>query len=347
MRADTWRRATLALLLGLVLVACGQPEAGGASETDTTVAPSGGFPVTVENCGRSLTFDSPPSRVVTGYQPAFETLVSLGLGDSIVGRTNFSENGPQGFLPGQKEVYDAIPEVSPTIELPQKEALLALDPDFVLAVSYNDFDPAKGQATIQELDDAGAPVYITGGWCDAEGVRTAKIADIFDDIRNLGLIFGVPDRAAALAAELEGMVADVQQRVEGLDPVDVLATDGGAGPVNAYGGSGFMNQMIELAGGRNVLADLDEDYAQVSTETVAASKPEAMLVLDYDVLFGEAQPSAEAKADTVFALIPDSPAARNRRFLPVPAAAAHSGYRNILAIPEIAQFLHPDAFEDA
>ena len=135
--------------------------------------------------------------------------------------------------------------------------------------------------------------------------------------------------------------------MEGLEPVAVLATDGGEGPVNSYGGSGLLNQMIEIAGGRNVLADVDEDYTEVSAEQVAASAPEAMLVLDYLTLFGEDYPAAEVKAATVFALIPGSPAARAQRFLPVPAAATHSGYRNILAIPEVGAFLHPEVFEDA
>ncbi|MGH3695710.1 MAG: hypothetical protein ACRDRX_17260 [Pseudonocardiaceae bacterium] len=102
--------------------------------------------------------------------------------------------------------------------------------------------------------------------------------------------------------------------------------------------------MIEIAGGSNVLADLDEDYAEVSAEKIAASKPGAMLVVDYDVLLGEKQPSAQQKAQTVFTIIPESPAARQNRFLPVPAAATHSGAGNIRAIPEIAKFLHPEAF---
>jgi len=110
-------------------------------------------------------------------------------------------------------------------------------------------------------------------------------------------------------------------------------------------GSGGISRSI--AGGRNVLADVDEDYTEVSAEQVVASAPEAMLVTDYLTLFGEDYPAAEVKAATVFALIPGSPAAREQRFLLVPAAATHSGYRNILAIPEIGAFLHPEAFEDA
>lgn len=60
----------------------------------------------------------------TGPRAVFETMVDLGLGEHIIGRTNFVENGPDGFLPGHKKVYDAVPEIS-DIDLPQKEALIA------------------------------------------------------------------------------------------------------------------------------------------------------------------------------------------------------------------------------
>lgn len=353
MKQPTMRRLVVAALLAVVTAGCGgaAPQTAqqrpGEEPTGSGTATAKGFPVTIRNCGRELTFDKPPERVVTGYQPVFETMVALGLGDRIVGRTNFEENGPDGFLPGHKAVYDATPEISEDIELPQKEVLLTQEADFVISPQYTDFDTASGRATLAELDAAGSPAYITAGWCDPEGIRASQIDDIFADIANLGAIFGVPDRAAELTDEPEGVIAEVATNVEGLEPVDVLATDGGAGPVNAFGGSGLMHQMIELAGGRNVLADLNEDYAEVNVETVAASQPEAMLVLAYDTLRGEDKPSAAKKAATVFEIIPDSPAAQEQRYLPVPAAATHSGYRNILAVPEIAAFLHPEtSFEE-
>ncbi|MGH8931302.1 MAG: ABC transporter substrate-binding protein, partial [Egibacteraceae bacterium] len=222
-------RTIAAFVLATTLAAAASLTPAAAMES----APPG-FPVTVENCGRMLTFDEPPSRVVTGYHPVFETAVALGLGEEqIIGRTNFSENGPDGFLPGQKAVYEAIPEISPEGYLPGKEALLALQPDFVITFAYDDFEASRGNATVEELADAGVPAYITGGWCDLEGIRTAQIANIFDDIRNLGLIFGIPERAARLAAEYQALIDDVEERVAGLEPVDVLATDGGDGPVNA------------------------------------------------------------------------------------------------------------------
>lgn len=348
MRGADRRCGVLAVLVSVALAACSSP----ANQPDERPAAAGQpqddgrYPITVENCGRTLTFDEPPSRVVTGYQPVFETMVALGLGDRIIGRLNFSELGPDGFLPGHKAVYDSIPEISDTIVFPQKEVVLAQNADVVIAESaMSSFDPSTGQATIEELESSGTQVFITGEWCSPQEVLEFEISDTLEDIRDLGMIFGVQERAEKLIAELEGMLADVEDRVGDLEPVRVLASDGGAGPVNAYGGAGLMNEMITLAGGENVLADVRQDYFEASAEQVAASQPEAMLVLDYTTYFGEQVPTAEEKAATVFGVVRNSVAARENRFLPVPAVAAHPGYRNILAIVDIARFLHPEAFD--
>ncbi|TXK41562.1 ABC transporter substrate-binding protein [Nonomuraea sp. C10] len=332
-------RKLLVLAAALTLTACSQAPA--AQEPAQRAAPQAGFPVTVENCGRTLTFDRPPAKVVTGYHPSLETLFALGLGDRIAGRTNFSESA---FLPGHKEQYDKIPEISDTIMMPQKEIMLSQGADFIVDNQMASFDAAGGYATVEELDAAGSPVYILGGWCSPEEVLQFTLDDTFDDLRNLGKIFGVSDRADKLISELQAQLDDVKKRVEGRTPVKVLATDGGKGPVNAYGGSGITHQMITLAGGENVLADVKGDYTEVSAEQVSASQPEAVLISDYSTLRGEDMPSSPAKAAETFAIVKNSPAAKEQRYLAVPVAAQHPGYRNLLAVTDIARFLHPDAF---
>lgn len=308
-------RRLLVLLAALTLTACGQ--APPAQEAGPATAPAG-FPVTIQNCGRTLTFDRPPVKVVTGYHPSLETLFALGLSDRVTGRTNFSESA---FLPGHRELYARIPEISPTIMLPQKEVMLAQGADFVLDNAMASFDAAGGYATVAELDE-----------------------DTFTDLHNLGRIFGVPDRAAKLAAGLRAGLDDVRRRVGGRPPVKVLATDGGRGPVNAYGGAGLTHQLITAAGGRNVLEGVKGDYTEVSVEQVSAAQPEAVLVSEYATLRGETTPTVRAKTADTFAVIRNSPAAKARRVLALPVAAQHPGYRNLLAVADIARFLHPGAF---
>ncbi|MFY1668504.1 ABC transporter substrate-binding protein [Plantactinospora sp. WMMB334] len=323
------------LAVCLLAAGCGSSEPDPQGVAGSTAA---GFPVTVTNCGRTLTFESPPRRVVTGYQPVLETMLALGLADRIVGRVNFSENGPDGFLPGQKPLYERIPEISDSIAFPNREVLLAQDADFVISEGWYNFNASRGEATIDELTGAGTPVFLTGGWCDDAGQRRFQIADTLRDVRDLGRIFGVPERAEEVVAEMEAILAEVRTAVAGRPKVPVLVTDGGAGPVRAYGGAGLTQQLVEAAGGVNVLADASDDLFDASVEQVAATRPAAMIVTDY--LPG---PTAAEKFATVSALVPESAAARSKRYLALPAAGQHPGYRNILTLRQIARFLHPDA----
>ncbi|MGH8932094.1 MAG: hypothetical protein ACRDZO_16105 [Egibacteraceae bacterium] len=54
------RYSRVLVACGLAVLVCAGPGLAHAQED---------FPVTVEQCGRTLTFDKPPSRVVTGYHP--------------------------------------------------------------------------------------------------------------------------------------------------------------------------------------------------------------------------------------------------------------------------------------
>jgi iron complex transport system substrate-binding protein len=102
--------------------------------------------------------------------------------------------------------------------------------------------------------------------------------------------------------------------------------------------------MIAAAGGENVLADVKGDYTEVSVEQISAAQPDAILVSEYATLRGEKMPTIQAKIADALAIARNSPAAKDDRALAVPVAAQHPGYRNILAIVDIARFLHPDAY---
>src|SRR6185312_11605426 len=76
-----------------VLVLAGLALSGCATATTAAVpSPTPDGPVTVDNCGTSVTFDAAPERVVTIKSTSTEMLLALGLGDRIVG-TAF-QDGP-------------------------------------------------------------------------------------------------------------------------------------------------------------------------------------------------------------------------------------------------------------
>lgn len=330
------RRLALVPVVALLAAGCGAGSDPAPEDPDGAAVD--GFPVTVQNCGRELTFDEPPSRVVTSFLPTLETLIELGVGDRVIGRTASADQlGVAGFLPGHEELYDAIPEVSDGYRPPPKEELLALAPDFVFGMSFNDFNPETGFATVEELEEAGIPVYIASGWCTVEGANNYEIQSTLDDLRNLGKIFGVEQRGADLAAGIEQRLADVDARVSGLEPLTVVAADASAEIFYAMG-LGMGNDVIERAGGRNVFAEVGE-YAEVSVEEVAAADAQAYLVIDYEPA------TPEERIAVIEAVAPGSVGVQEQRYAVVPGVAIHPGVRVVDAIEALAKVLHPDAFE--
>ncbi len=338
------RSLVCAVALAATIVGAGFGAAPGRAQpaTPATAAADAAtaYPLTVENCGRTLTFDGPPERVITGYQPVLEPLLALGLDDRIVGRTRFEENGPDGFLPGQKDAYDRIPEISEEILFPSKEVMFSLAPDLVVSEGYYTFEPGSGNATIEELEAAGANVYITGRWCSAEDQLAYTIDDTYDDILNLGRIFDIQPQAEAIVADMRSQVADAQERIAGLPKPRVLVFCCGEGPYGVYGGAGLMNELVEMAGGENVLAYVEDDYFQINVEEIAASNPDVYVVIDYLPI-----PGSE-KVAFLESVTLDSPAARDDRFVLLPAVASHPGYRNPLAVVDLAKAFHPEAFAE-
>lgn len=64
------------------------------------------YPLTIENCGRTLTFAKPPERVLTTWQAPPELLVKLGLGDKIIGTENALQFPPPADI---AEAYAKVP----------------------------------------------------------------------------------------------------------------------------------------------------------------------------------------------------------------------------------------------
>lgn len=333
-------RRLLMLLAGLLLLpGCGllgtQPEQAATSSGGGNAA---GFPVTVENCGRTLTFDAPPSRVVTSFQPTLETLIELGVADRVIGRTRSLDHlGQAGFLPGHRQIVESIPEVSDSTRPPAKEDLLALGPDLVFGMSYADFNAARGLATVEELNQMGIPVFVPSNWCSPESVERFEVTSTFEDIRNLGKIFGVPDRGEEVASTLEARLRDVEERVGGLEPLRVMAPDASE-EVFYVLGQGMGNDLIQRAGGINVFADGGE-YDEVSVEEVAARDAQAYMIIDYT-------PATPAERIAVIERVaPNSEGARQKRYAVVPSVGIHPGVRVVSSIETLARVLHPDAFD--
>ena len=360
MRRHLW----ILVLIGAVLSACGGAPAAAptavpaptsspaptaapaptAMPTDMamapTAAPAAGYPVTIENCGRTLTFTRAPERVLVTYQNVAEILVKLGLKDKIVGVT-YGQAYP---APAEmKAEIDGLNYLSPPRKgSAAKEVELSTRPDLVIAAypTY-DFDAAQGVATQEDFAAAGAQIYGISAECE-KSVPNGTIATVYSDILNFGAIFGVQERAKAVVKEMQDRIAAVQAKVAGRPPVAVAFYDTGEDQLGFYG-SGLNSDMIALAGGANVFADQPEVYLQVSKEAFALKNPAIFAVLDYE---GAAGVTDEPdRAAFLFATFPNMQASKNKRWVAVSGAAFAAGIRIPEAIETMAKAFHPEAFK--
>ncbi|MGW1147459.1 ABC transporter substrate-binding protein [Streptomyces sp. NPDC002454] len=324
-----FRRTSALVLASALLAGCGTgaPERRGGR--DAPSAP--GFPVTLDNCGVRTTYERPPERVVTIHQHPTEVMLALGLGDRLVG-TAFPDSAP---LPGHAREFRGLPVLSE--REPSFETVLAAEPDFVYGGFDSAFAAQEGRSR-EAFAEAGIDTRLNLEYC---GRGRTSMSDAYAEIRAVGSVFGVRERADRLVAELRRRVEDAHRAVRGARAVPVLVYDSGQKTAYTAGGRSLATDVIALAGGRNVFADLDEVFGDVSWEQVAERRPEAIVIHDY-----EGGGSLERKKEFLRShpALAEVPAVREERFVTLPLAATLVGVRPPHAVAELARGLHPERF---
>jgi iron complex transport system substrate-binding protein len=281
--------------------------------------PSGNFPLTInDDSGVATTFAAPPQRVVSLNPGLTEITFALGQGDSLVGVDSYSDYPPeaQNIQPRLR----AFPN-------PSVEAIVALQPDLVL--------------TLAESDDVIAQLR-------AQGVPVVKMFPMDYDatvaaVRTLGQLYGSPDAGEAIASDMTARrdavvtaIADAP-RPRVYEELDASRPD----MPFAAGPKGFYGQLIELAGGTNIFADLPSDAGRVGAESIVERDPEVIILTDSDLPFNPQTPDM-VRARPGWNVIT---AVRNGAIYPVPGSLYSTpGPRLALGLEDLARILHPDRF---
>ena len=320
----------------VVLAGCGSAvkDAGSSSASQSAASASGKqtkYPLTVESCGVTQTYDAPPKRAVTLTSTATETMLELGLGDKMVGTAYLKGRtiGPQ-----YKAAYDKIPVLA--AGQPSMEQLLAVNPDFVYAGYPDGFSDSTGH-TRQQLQDLGIKTHLSPVGCTDE---PKKLQDEPDELKTIGEIFNVNAAADKAIKKYDATVDKVKKTVKSAKRPKVFLYNSGTDAPQTVGGWAYASVMIDAAGGENIFADQPLRWGKMSWEQVAAANPDIILIYDY------LDPSVDSKIETLknIPALADTTAIKDGNFATISLSLAQPGPRSADGIEELAKQFHPDLY---
>ena len=262
----------------------------------------------------------PPRRIISLVPALTEILFAIGAGPQVVAVSSFDTYPPEATT---------RPRVGALLD-PDVERVLSLRPDLV-AIYGSQTDMRR------QLERASIPVY---------DYRHAGLPDILHTIRDLGRVTGLTATAEPIAAGIERQLADLRVRTGREAPVrTVLVFGREAGALRniyASGGKGFLDDMLTIAGGVNVFADLEQEAVQATTELLLVRAPDVILEVREGPPYSEAQVRQLAADWGRLASVPAVKAGRvhvvSGEGLVVP------GPRVAQAVERLARTLHPKAF---
>jgi len=198
-----------------------------------------------------------PARIVSTSPSITESLFALGLGDRVVGVSSYCRYPPAVLK---------LAKIGSFIK-PDAEKIALLRPDLVVVQKAKSAQPLPGRLAALGIK------YLE--------VEPGSLADVYSTIQDIGRATGVPDRAQRVIADirkrLDAIHAEAPNRsrptvllIVGRDP-GLLSNLIGVGP------GAYLDELIEIAGGRNVLADSKVAYPRISMETVVRTDPEVIL----------------------------------------------------------------------
>ena len=264
----------------------------------------------------TLAAQSPPSRIVSLVPALTDMLLAMGARPQLVGVSSYDDDPSVKPLPRVGALLD-----------PDVERILSLKPDLVLVYGSQ-------EDVLTQLGRASIPTF---------AYRHGGVPHILDTIRQLGTRVGRRTQADDLAAAIGQRIGTVREKVASARrPRTLLVFGRETGTLRAIfasGGRGFLNDMLEAAGGANVYADVAAESVQVSSEMVLARAPDVII----ELRSGEPENSSEmAREMEPWKALASTPAVRtNRLYLVAGKSINVPGPLVADGVERFARVLHP------
>ena len=261
-----------------------------------------------------------PQRIISLIPAVTEMLFAIGAGPQVVGVGSY-DNFPA-------EVQK-LPRVGALLD-PDIERIISLKPDLVVVYAT--------QSDLQkQLERATIPTF---------RYEHAGLADVTVTIHHLGNRIGRSPEATRVTQQIERALDDIRQRTANRRHPRTLLVFGREAlalrGIYASGGVGFLQDMLVVAGGDNVFADVKRQSVQATAELVLARQPEVILELRGTSLTDEMR----RKEISVWQSLAAVPAVKSERIVFI------ADQRTVVPGPRVAEgtellarALHPEAFK--
>jgi iron complex transport system substrate-binding protein len=261
-----------------------------------------------------------PQRIISLIPAVTEMLFAIGAGPQVVGVGSFDD------FPAEVR---ALPRVGALLD-PDIERIISLKPDLVVVYAT--------QSDLQkQLERAKIPIF---------RYQHAGLADVTVTIRQLGERIGRSAEATEVTQQIDRALDDIRRRTAKSPRPRTLLVFGREAlalrGIYASGGVGFLQDMLTVAGGDNVFAEVKRQAVQATAELVLARRPDVILELRGVSLTDDAKKRELAVWQALSAV----PAVKTGRIVFI------ADQRTVVPGPRVAEgtellarALHPEAFK--
>jgi iron complex transport system substrate-binding protein len=247
------------------------------------------------------------ARVVSLNPAATEAIFALGQQARLVGRSRWDQY-PDGV--------ESIPSLGDGIR-PAIEPVLAARPTLVIL-----YATSENRAAADALARAGVRVL---------ALRVDRIAHFHAQMHALGRALGAEAQARAVSDSVQRTLDAVRVLTAGPAELPTVVWPVWGSPPMVIGGGSYMNELLDIAGARNVFGDSPQPSPSVSIEEIVRRAPQFVVT--------SGKRAGELQEDPVWRALP---AVRDRRFiLEDPAITGRPGPVMGMAAVQLARALHP------
>jgi iron complex transport system substrate-binding protein len=280
------------------------------------------FPATADS-PTALAANALPRRVISAAPSNTEIIAGLGLAGRLVAVDKYSLGieGVDGGLPVVDFFY------------PDVEAIIGMEPDIIISNEINSFGSANSPFSM--IRETGIKVL--------QVPTSVSIEGIFGDIRLIAETLGAPEKGEALVGAMAGEIdkiaaigasikkAGIERSVYfEISPVPSMVS---------FGGGAYLNELIEIVGGRNIFAIDQKGWFSPGAEAIILRNPDVILAIRYDAVGPVPEILSRSGFETIEAV-------KNKRVYAIDADPASRPSQNIVkALKQTARSVYPEYYE--